>query len=242
MTIGSSAGADRVVAGEWDVTLGAPPTWIGDGQPMVYCHGSGDTSLTVLPKSGQGPLIRSLAERHTIAVCDLGGQTWGNDTVITRIGQARTYLRNTWGSEGQVTLVGISMGGLAALAYALANPSAVRAVALIIPALDLNDLVVNNRGGAAADVNAAYGGAYNNATHGPTHNPAVYAASLRATMPIAIWTASDDPICVPSTADGFVTSRPQTARTDVGALGHSEASITAALDGVVQFVRTYGGV
>jgi hypothetical protein len=131
------------------------------------------------------------------------------------------------------------MGNLSAMAYARANPTQVAAIAGVIPALDLNDIHANNRGGAAAGVNTAYGGAYVQATHGPTHNPVTYAATLPASLPIAIWTASDDPLCVPATTTTFMTARPGTGNNSVGALGHSEASVAAAATGVVAFIEEY---
>lgn len=232
-------GTARYVAAEDDIVLGTAATWLHTRAPLIYCHGAGDTAGSAFHKSGQGPLLKQLARLYTVALCDLGGaQTWGNDTVVTRIGQAKTYLSSSFGATGPVVLVAGSMGTLGALAYTLANPSDVRGVAAVIPALDLNDLVVNNRGGSAAAINTAYGGSYSDVTHGPTHSPVQFAASLPA-IPISLWTASDDAVCVPSTADAFVTARPSTSRSSVGALGHTEAAITAATTGVVTFCEQF---
>lgn len=239
LAVRSEHGTGRYVASEDDIVLGTIGTWLQARRPLIYCHGSGDTAGSAFHKTGQGILLKRLARLFTVVACDLGGTaTWGNDTVITRIGQAKTYLSSSWGATGPVVLVAGSMGALGALAYTLANPSNVLGVAAAIPALDLNDLVANNRGGAAAAINTAYGGTYSDGTHGPTHSPVQFAASLPA-IPISLWTASDDAICVPATADAFVAARPATTRTDLGALGHTEAAITASVEGAVRFVEQF---
>jgi pimeloyl-ACP methyl ester carboxylesterase len=229
---------DRITAGEWDVTLGTRAAWRGEKPPLIYCHGSGDLARTLYAKTAQRALIRSLAKDFLVCIADLGAETWGNDTVISRIAAVKAYLA-ALGADGPAVLVGVSMGNLSAMAYARANPTQVAAIAGVIPALDLNDIHANNRGGAAAGVNTAYGGAYVQATHGPTHNPVTYAATLPASLPIAIWTATDDPLCVPATTTTFMTARPGTGSNSVGALGHSEASVAAAATGVVAFIEEY---
>ena len=188
----------------------------------------------MLAKTGQKALLDTLAQDYAVISCDLGLQAFGNDTHVARIADAITYLEANWGTSGCVVLVGGSMGALGALGYARLHPEKVRAVAAIIPGLDLADLMLR---GAAADINTAFGGTYNDSTHGPTHSPVKYAASMDATVPVHLFTASDDTIAVPATATAFVTARPQTMRTDLGALGHSEAAVTASIPKVAAWLK-----
>lgn len=234
----TSSGQSRYVAAEWDAIYGTNPTFAGtQTNGIIYCHGSGETAATVYADTtAQRLIIDQLANNATVIAADLGGQTFGNDTAITRIGQAITYLRSTWAQSGPVVLVAGSMGVLGALSYTLAHPTEVQAVAGIIPGLDLADLMLR---GAAADINAAYGGAYNDATHGPTHSPVQFADELPADLPIRLWTSNNDAIAVPATADTFVTARPQTVRTDLGALGHTSAAVIASAAGVVEWVEQF---
>lgn len=220
---------------EWHYLAATVRGQRGERPGIVYCHGSGDNARTILSKAGQRPLIDALAQRYAVVAADLGLQAWGNDTHVQRIGEAITHLRATWGVTGPVILVAGSMGNLGALGYARLHPENVRAIAGIIPALDLADLMLR---GAAADINAAYPPAYNDAAMGPTHSPVKYAATLDADLPIRLWTTSNDPICVPATATAFVTARPQTVRTDLGALGHTEAAVAAAQASVLAWLRT----
>lgn len=220
---------------EWQFVSGTTPAWRGDKPLLVYCHGSGDTATTVLKKSGQKPLIDALAQRYIVIAADLGYQAFGNDIHVTRITQAITYLQGITGNTDPVTLLGGSMGNLGGMGYVRAHPENVRAYVGIIPGLDLSDLMLR---GAAADINAAYGGAYSDAVHGPAHSPVHYADDLDPAVPMHLWTASNDTICVPATADAFVASRPSTLRTDVGALGHSEAAVAAAHASVLEWLAT----
>lgn len=220
---------------EWQYLAGTASAQLGLRPPLVYCHGSGDTATTILAKTGQKALLDALAQRYAIIAPDLGLQAFGNDTHVARIVEAVAYLEATWGTRSRVTLVAGSMGMLGALGYARLYPQKVRAVAGIIPGLDLADLMLR---GAAADINAAYGGAYNDATMGPTHSPVQYAASLSPSLRIHLWTTSDDTIAVPATATSFVAARPSTGRTNVGALGHSEAAVTASQTSVLDWLAT----
>lgn len=207
----------------------------GEKRGLIYCHGSGDTAESITAKTGQRPLLDALAQEYAVIGADLGLQAWGNDTHVARIIEARDYLSSQFGTSGKVLLVGVSMGMLGALGYARLYPGNVQAVVGIIGAMDLADLLLR---GAATSINAAYPPAYDDATDGPTHSPVKYAASLDASLPIRLYTASNDPTVVPTTADAFVAARPQTTRVDVGALGHSEASITAATAPAIAWLKT----
>lgn len=313
MSVRSSLGTGRYVGSEDDVYAASTPAWAGGAIGVVYCHGANGTAkstrdYTAAP--GELALIEALAAAgFAVVTADLGGPlTFANDTAITRVGQARTYLQGTRSAAaGKVLLVGSSMGAALALAYARANPTHVYAVAGVLPLLDLNDFVLNNRSGMAASVHTAYGsraatcgttngsptvtcssvvagddqkqvsgpgipvgarigdvapgvsfalfsetfssinatatnlsvsltiGGYYQATHGATKNPVTFASSLA--MPVGLWTASDDAVCVPSTADAFVTARPATTRTNLGAVGHTQAAISASVAGVVTFCQ-----
>lgn len=235
--IRSTFGDNRYVAGEDDAVLGTAQSWAGTRQAgVIYCHGANNNTETVIAEAEKRQVLYGLARYATVHVGDLGGDTFGNDTGITRVGQAIAYLRAEWGQSGPVALVGSSMGAIVALAYTLAHPDEVLAVAGIIPGLDIADLYTRGMG-IPEDIDAAYPPAYDDETDGPTHSPVRFAADLPADLPIALWTASNDALAVPATADEFVSLRPQTERTDLGALGHTDAAIGAAAEGVALFIR-----
>lgn len=219
-------GYSPAATNEQQWTLGANRSWIGKRPPLIYCHPAGGSANATVGGWGQSLLLHALAQNYLVVAADLGGDQWGNDTHLSRIDDALEFAASR-GAVGSPVLVGASMGVLGALGYARANPGTVTAVAGIIPALDLADLYGR---GFATLIDAAYPGGYDDAIDGPTRSPVQYAATLPDSLPVRLYTASDDPFTVPATADAFVAARPATIRTDVGALGHSETAIfTAAL-------------
>lgn len=204
--------------------------------PLVYCHGSGDTSQTIYNpygKLGQFTMLRALARRYVVVAADLGGQVWGNDTHISRVSDAVEYAASLTNHSGdKVTLVGASMGNLGALGWARTHQSDIAAYVGVIPALDLAQLLPF----APAEINGAYGGAYNDATHGSTHSPVKYANQFKVSLPMTLYTASNDNICLPYTATQFVQRRPDTNRVDLGPLGHTENAILHAIDPILEFL------
>lgn len=223
----SSLSFARYVAGETDVVFGTVKTDLHT-QPrgIVFAHGSGEVAADTPLRHGR--LFAKIAKRASVHAGDLGFQTWGNDLVVTRIGQAITYLQSI-GVTTPVGLVGVSMGGLSVLNYALRFPENVACVAGVIPATDLADLRANTDPAMTAvygEIDAIYGAPPNADYTG--HSPILFAADLPATMPIYFWSSSDDPLVRPPTIDAFLAARPQTGHTDLGALGHTDAAVDAA--------------
>lgn len=141
----------------------------------------------------------------------------------------------------QVFLLGISMGGASVLNWVrnwqntaagsgndFANLSKVAAIGLILPALDMEDIVDNNRnaGVASSIVNGYSGYTGGWATQGPTANPANYAAGYSG-VPIRIWYSTDDPICFEPSLTAFGAACGATM-TSLGAVSHTDAGLDYA--------------
>ena len=208
---------------------------------VFYWHGATGTTGTVISNAAETAMVRALARDFLVVVADFGGDTFANDTAIARMEEARVAVlaRDDLNVDqsAPIGLVGASMGAGCTLAYTLAYSQHVKFVAGIIPGLDWNDVVVNNRLGLAAAVHAAYGGNYDDAVHGPLHSPVRFAEQLPADMPIHLWTSSNDTAAVPATATEFVNARPQTGLTNMGPVGHSPASVAYAVDDVAAFCQ-----
>lgn len=235
----SSHGSGRYAASEQDVYLSQPG--VAGVRGVIYCHGAGGsaTNCRDYTNIGELHLINAIAQQFPVLCVDAGGaQAWGNATAVARVGDAVTYLQGTLGAKsGTVLLVGASMGALTASNYAKANPSKVGCVVGIIPVVDLNDMVTNNRGGLAANINTAYG-TYSEATHGATYNPATYAASF--TTPTRLFYASDDTTAIPGAVTAFDTACAAASATSLGALGHTQAAVAATpISTVLDFLATY---
>lgn len=242
MTLWSSMGLGRYAASQKDVYIADTSAAAGGLRGVIFCHGRGAdaTAPRDFAAIGELHLVNAIAAAFPVLSIDAGGPlTYGNSTAVTDVGNAVTYLQGTRAAKsGTVLLVGASMGCLAALNYAKANPSKVGAIVCVNSAIDLNDMVVNNRGGFASEVNTAYGGTYNNATQGPTFNPASYAASF--STPTRLFYSSDDTIAIPATVTTFASTATNATATSVGALGHTEAAIDAApRDQIVSFLQQY---
>lgn len=230
MALRSYQGSGRYAASEQDVFISTLAGLAGGIRGVVYCHvvNSTATACRDYNSIGELHLVNTIAEVFPVLSIDAGGLSpWGNATAMARIGDAITYLQGTRGAKsGKVLLVGSSHGGLTVLNFAKANPTLVAAVVGMLPVIDLNDVVTNNRGGLAAGVNTAYGGAYSEVTNGPTSNPANYAASYA--IPTQLYYASDDTTAIPSTVTTFASTATNVTATSLGALGHTEAAIDAA--------------
>lgn len=224
-----SIGSGRVHASESDLWCTPHNFSAGEKMGLLYCHGGGATALeaTAYSSPGIAAIVRALASRYIVLSTDLGGtRTYGNDTVIARVGTARTYLQSTLGAKaGPVHMIGASMGAQSAFVYARANPSHVASIVGLVPLIDLTDIHANNRLNTTADINTAYGGSYSEATYGATHNPATFASQL--SMPIHLWYANDDEAVIAQTVLDFQADAPDCEITDVGALGHTPAAISA---------------
>ncbi|KRB73085.1 hypothetical protein ASE01_20125 [Nocardioides sp. Root190] len=212
----------------------------GERTLLVYCHGSGGSATGLLTTPLERAFVDALAQRNPVIAADLALQAWGSDRHVQAIGEAIAYaeslLITPFGPAGKIFIVAGSMGNLGGLGYVLAHPEKVRAYAGLIPALDLASL--NTMPPIPSEIAVAYGAPYNDATMGPTHSPVRYAAALDPDVPIRLWTASNDTICLPSTATAFVAARPQTERVDLGPLGHTAAAVAAAQPSILSWLRT----
>jgi pimeloyl-ACP methyl ester carboxylesterase len=208
LAVHTDAAQSRVTANEWDIKYDTTRK----GRPAaLWFHGNTQTALT--DYASYLEQLRTLAQSHTVYAADFGGSGFGNDAQIAKV----IALMDHYDIDDAV-FVGASMGAASALNVARVHPTRVSAVACVIPALDLD---VANEHAAADEIDAAYPPGYDpeNPLHA-AHSPVEFASSLPATLPIHLFTSSNDPTCLPATADAFVAARPQTMRTVYGAYGH----------------------
>lgn len=182
-----------------------PRTYRPDGSTrgIIFGHGVTGNSVTWL-RDVFFPNVKPIVDLYPCLGADLGGgTTFGNDTAIARVTDAKTYLQGTVGAaSGQVILYGVSMGGAVVLNWARANVASVAGILLIKPAVDIEDIRANNRGSLQASIETAY---TNNAgwqAVRATHNPVQYGASL-AGIPISVWYGEADTTVVPATIAAF---------------------------------------
>lgn len=196
---------------------------------VILAHGALATADYFLTDSD----ARQLADRITMrqipgVATDLGGQlTWGNDTLVSRMNDTLTFFNSNLGARtDRVVVVGLSMGGTSVLnwirnwsANDYANLSKVAAIALFVPAVDVNDIYVNDRMGLAASIDNAYSGSGGWVANQATADPANFASGY-SSVPIRIWYSGDDPIIIPSIVEAWGANAGATL-TNIGNVGHT---------------------
>ena len=238
---GHDSGKGRYLAGEEDV-LWKPRKCAAAGTfpGIIYCHGASSVALDSVDSTiGYLPLVDKLSNQaeYLVHFADIDGTGWGRDATMTAITAAYNWLvDSTKGAAktGKVALIGASMGALNAVNWAYRNPTLVSCIALIIPAIDLQDIYVNDRGpGLQATISSVWGGAppYS------TRSPLLLASSL-AGIPTHVWAASggSDPV-TPSFATNttFCTSVGGDSKVhDMGAVGHTVGAVST--DEVLSFI------
>lgn len=197
----------------------------------VTCHGyqGRATDWIATPV----PAVNRLAQSgYPVTLPDLGGDLWGNDTAQTKIGDARAYLQGSAGAKaGKIWLLGYSMGALAALNWARANPTLVAAIVLVEAVIDLADFHDHNAS-YVASIEAAYGGTAGYTAAVAAHNPATHATDL-AGIPIDYWYSNGDTLIPTAPMMTFCSALGITPRAIAGDPTHANAPL--ALDGAAVF-------
>lgn len=180
----------------------------GSKRPLIYFTGGNgdDRDFLTTPASGS-QIAPALADRGVPMISAAFGGTyeWGNDTAIARIGQAWTYVKAQLSpKQDQFVGIGVSKGATALLNYARANPANVAALLLIVPAVDVSDIHDNNRGGNAAGIETAFGGAAGWASAAATHDPSLNLATHKSqSIPIKMLYGGGDTVITPASVKHF---------------------------------------
>lgn len=237
---------DWVIGGEDGLVITSRYGWKKNASkpPLILCHGANGSPESVWQEEGNREMCHELAKDFLVYVGDIGGPyTWANDTAILRVAQIKSWLASTFGhnSVADVGLIGQSMGGGVAMAFALEFQSAVKFIAAQIPMISIQD-VYNIRPDLQDSIDAAYGGNYQDLVDGNTHSPIRMFSGGVSTLPdipIKIWASSNDTVVRPGPLASFLEFRPQTMHVDVGLGGHSQASIDVAVPDTIDFCRSF---
>jgi pimeloyl-ACP methyl ester carboxylesterase len=197
---------------------------------VILCHGynTPDTySQATFPRSAK--LVSELARHGIPSVAGLfGGDTWANDTAMSRITAAHSYLATATGaSSTKVHLFGMSMGNALALRYAALNPTKVASVTGIIPLSSIANMYeANNPAGSRASIGTAWGVTY------PTPLPAgadllALAPTLQAnTIPYRAYYSSVDQYIAVADVQALADAAGGTAAEIDSTYGHADAALT----------------
>lgn len=222
----------------------------GSQAGCIYGAGASSTPLTMMQGDIERDISDAIMQRGIPCMCsDNGGTlTWGNPTAVDRYGEAWVSFYGKGVSSSKVVLVGTSMGGLESLngawnrgsqTHGVNISSLVKAIVLILPVLDLQDIIDNNRSGFASSIIAAHGGTPTYSTY----SPYVWAASLigAAGIPTLIYYASDDPICLAASTATFGaainSAGGNCTLVNLGAVGHNSSTVPPS--DIANFLRRY---
>lgn len=191
---------------------------------VIALHGSGNDATFA---DAYPPAIEMAARGYLVLGVDAGGTTtWGNDTSIAAVTDARTWLLANGAAAGQVVLMGGSMGSVVGLNWLRANPTLVACAQFALPVPDVEAVRAGNRGGGQAAIEAAY---VNNAgwqTARPTHNPVEYQGSLVGGAPIRLDYSTDDSIGLASEATAMASAVDVIEAHSFGAAGHTYTGLS----------------
>lgn len=232
-----STGVGRVHTGEADLTI-IPSTWAGGGPVVLVCHGAGGSPATYFLSAARRDLDLLADTGCCVVVAELGGtSTWANDTVLSRITEARTYAGETWGADvDRTVLIGDSMGAMSALIWAVNNPGLWACVAGRIPVVAADALHDRQPTGLGLLIDAAYGGAAAWETAKADRDPSAAgpAAAIAAVADrVRLWYSTNDPIVLPSDITTFTAATGVQAR-PLGDIGHDQATLGPAIDAHAQ--------
>lgn len=235
----SSYGSGAYVAGEAHTLFMRRHRPLANSYGVVWSHGGGGGATSIASNPQHGAAVNLLADAGVpVIVGDLGGQWhWGNDTHKTRIQQVWDYLvAQTGCSSAKLLIITRSMGALT-LNWVRDNPSKVAGVVCSLPAVDLQDIHDNDRGGAgyAASIEAAYGGAGPYSTAANSHNPAAHASDFVG-IPMQLHYSLDDPVCIASIVQGFAATA-GAELVSLGSVGHTDANLDSTK--VYDFLRAH---
>lgn len=165
--------------------------------------------------------LTARTDRRWITIADL--VQWGNTTHQDRVTTAYTTAQSSYGFDStKVNLFAASGGAAPILNWAIANVAKVQSITLVIPAVDIRDIDLNNRVSVLGfdpvtqGPRAAYGGS----TPGTAFNPVSNAAAL-AGIPIRLYYSNTDNVCLPATQTAFQTAVGSSCTlVNMGNLGH----------------------
>jgi pimeloyl-ACP methyl ester carboxylesterase len=209
---------------------------------VVYLYGAGGSLDDYNLAQVQYETIRSRLSREGayIVVPDLGKSHFlnqqANDSLTTLIQELLVEFK----IDGRrVHLVGTSMGGGSALAYAVNHPDTVRSVCAIMPMTDFANWIAETPQYAPRVIDA-YGGSPSEKGSLYDANSSIKHADVLATIPVMLLHGTDDTIVLPSHSRKLAAMLKENGGkctfVEVGNLGHSDDIVTPHQDEIVDFL------
>ena len=186
--------------------------------PLIYLPGGGglETSWQVGTSTNPnqaGDALRAAVDRayHVRRFVTFPTDyTWGDDEFLTRMDTMLAYAESHYNFSPPYHILGVSMGTLCTLNWAVRNPTKVASLGLMLGMVNPRGFADDGRltGGTGnpsyeppvVDPSVAYGGAV------PTAYNPLSRASEYAGIPIKMWQSNNDSVCYLSEATTFAAS------------------------------------
>lgn len=230
-------GNGNAVAGQDDY-LWTPDNPLPGAPCVVLCHPHQgvpyDAFAGVATPSSTKVAAALAAAGFVVIGGDMAGDNWGNDAGLATIPQMIAYAASKTGCPTSHSFLGAqSMGGIAMVRYAAANPAKVLGCFGLLPATNVKWIYDNNVNGAAAAIATAWGGA-------PADVQALAAPLIKAGK-VPGWTfySTADLSVRPVDSTGFATAAGWQASAIDATLGHVDGSVAKIpTDRLVAWLKT----
>lgn len=195
----------------------------GAGNPMAWASSTwpnADRLAVALANAG----IYSVSSMDTatpLTPVDL----WANDAHMTRVGEHRTALGVLGADSSKMHLIGISMGGGAAIRWAAANPTLVASVVGIIPLSNIDWMYQNDVSSSRAGIGTAWGVTFPTALPAGS-NLATAAAVLNTNhIPVRLYYSSVDTLIRSVDVTSIASASGGTAFNIDSTFGHANGTV-----------------
>lgn len=223
-----TAGSGLQAGEKWMATV--PPRLQAGSPLVVVCHGALANGHSFGAVGQRRDLDLLAATGLVVVAADLGGDTAGNDTNLSRLAEIVNWAKRNYSVDtSRVVLVADSLGAMGALGWAWRNTVQFAGASLRVPVVCADLIHDRDPGGVGALIDTAYGGgaAWDTAKAG--RDPLANASLIEAFADdVRIWYSTDDPTVIPSDITTF-TAASGVRAVPLGAVQHVEASIRAAI-------------
>lgn len=158
-----SMGVNNIQAGETDVKIVPHREFSESDVPIILLHGAtAPNNFAQADRWASSRMAARLAMAGYPCISGhMGGDSFANDTSMTRVDQALAEISDATGcSSTQCHLIGCSMGAGVAVRWAAENPTKALSVTGLIPMANIDALYQANTLGLRASIGLAWGVVY----------------------------------------------------------------------------------
>lgn len=163
---------------------------------VLYCHGSGESETA----GSTGSYLRAVQNTLTaagfiFAASAQHGSNWGNDAALADVVNLYKYVRGRFPLNGQVVIMGASMGAMSAMLTVAGRAIPLSAGVFMMPAMNLRAMY--DAGTYKGTISTAYGIASDGSDYAAKtagHDPALMPGSAFRGLPVRFYASPGDTV------------------------------------------------